>query len=907
MSWSEIEAKWQKAWKEAHIYEPTVDESKPKFYLTVPYPYVNAPMHIGHGRTFLIGDIIARYKRLRGYNVLWPLAFHLSGTPVLAVADKISSGDKKTIELYKDYVSLYIDDQNEVERIVSTFTSPENIAKFFAKYVAADFESVGFGMDLRRQFTTIDPEYNRFVEWQYHKLKEKGLLVKGAHPVLYSPKDESAVGEDDIKDGDLDKVAVMEFTAIKYRFEDGYLVAATLRPETIFGVTNLWINPNATYVKARVGEEIWYISKEAAEKLKYQKESVDVLSELSGSYFIDKTAEIIGITVPILPANFVDPDNATGVVYSVPAHAPYDYIALYDLQKEGKYTDIKPVTIIDIPGYSVPAKEICERMGIENQNDPKLEDATKEIYKLEFYKGILNERCQQFAGMKINQIKDEVKVWMRGNNLADVFYETSRKAVTRSGNKVIVAVLRDQWFIDYSKPEWKAKAHEWVDKMFIYPEKYRRMFHDTIDWLHERPCARKRGLGTKLPFDKEWVIESLSDSTIYMALYTIIHKIKELGIEPTQEFFDYVFLGKGDPKEGWDEAKKEFDYWYPNDLRHTAPAHISNHLTFFIMHHIAIFDENDWPRGISLNEMLIREGAKMSKSKGNVLPLVDISKQYTADLFRLYLSSAADLDSTLDWKENEVLSVKKKLEEFRSIVEESIDTEPNTDNWLYKMFNYRLSKATEHYDSMKFRDAVIELFFNMLNDIKRYRKHSNYKNAVSGILDKWLIALSPIIPHTSEEYWHRKYGDSKGSVVEQEWPSTTEISDEFLAEIRYVDSVIADIKKILGVSKEQHEKVYIYTAEDWTYDVVKKLASGKKLPEILNDYEDKGKVAGFVKRAMKEGIVKSYADINEVQILKDNLDMISAEVGLDVEINSDYDPANKKQRAIPMRPAIYLE
>jgi leucyl-tRNA synthetase len=334
---------------------------------------------------------------------------------------------------------------------------------------------------------------------------------------------------------------------------------------------------------------------------------------------------------------------------------------------------------------------------------------------------------------------------------------------------------------------------------------------------------------------------------------------------------------------------------------------LSNHLTFFIMHHIAIFNEKDWPRGISLNEMLIREGAKMSKSKGNVLPLVDISGKYTADLFRLYLTSAADLESTLDWKENEVLSVKKKLEDFRSIVEESLNAEPDTNNWLYNMFNYMLSRAEKFYESMKFRDAVIELFFNVMNDIKRYKKHSDYKSAVAGILDDWLIALSPVIPHTAEEYWHRRHGNERGFVVNQKWPEAKEIDESFLSEMKLVDSAISDIKKILSVSKENYNKAYIYTAEDWMYDVVSKLASGAKMPEILKDYEDKGKVAAFVKRAMKEGIAKEFVGLNEAEILEKNKNVISAEVGLEVEINSEYDPANKKSRAIPLRPAIYLE
>ncbi len=903
VNWADVEKKWQDNWESDRIFEPKIDESKPKFYLTVPYPYVNAPLHIGHGRTYAIGDVIARYKRLKGYNVLWPMAFHLTGTPVLAVADRITAGDEKKIKQYIDYAALYVP-KEEAEKVVKKFKDPKEIAEFFSSHIIQDFKSLGFSIDWRRKFNTGERVYQKFVEWQYHKLKEKGLLVKGEHPVLYSPADESAVGEDDIKDGDLNKVSVMEFTAIKFKFEDGYLVASTLRPETIFGITNLWINPDATYVKAKVGNEIWYISKEAAEKLMYQRDNVEVVDEVPGSYFIDKYIEILDFKVPILPANFVDPDNATGVVYSVPAHAPYDYIALYDLWKEGKYKEVQPITIIDIPGHSIPAKEVCEEMGIKDQTDERLEEATKTIYKEEFYKGVLNERCRQFAGMKINQIKDEVKVWMKENNLADVFYETSRKAVTRSGNKVIVAVLRDQWFIDYSSEEWKKKAHEWVDKMFIYPAKYRRMFHDTIDWLHQRPCARRRGLGTPLPFDKDWIIESLSDSTIYMAFYTIANKIREKDLEPSIEMLDYVFLGKGKPKPEWEELRKEFLYWYPNDLRHTAPAHISNHLTFFIMHHIAIFPEEAWPRGISLNEMLIMEGAKMSKSKGNVIPLAEISNRYTADLFRLYILSAADLDSVLDWREKDVSTVKKKLDEFREIIDSSIDVNPDTNNWLYHMFHSRLERADKLYNDLKFRDVIIELFFNVLNDIRKFKGIGDYKPAVKGIMRDWLIALSPIIPHTCEEYWN-KIGS--GYVSLQPWPTGAKVDETVVAKADYVERLISDVKNILKVSKENYSKLYVYTAPEWMYEVIEKLNAGQKLSDFIKSYDDKKAVAAFVKKAMKERLTNSFVKIDEVQALTEMKDHIEKDTGLELHINDSYDPMNKRRFAIPGKPGVYLE
>ncbi len=814
-----IEKKWQEEWKKNHVFEPKVDPSKPKFFLTVPYPYTSGALHIGHGRTNVIGDIIARYKRLSKYNVLWPMAFHVTGTPILAVSDAIRRGDKKVMDMYRDYIKIFEKDEEKVEEILKSFVEPKNVAEYFASKISQDFDRLGLSIDWRRKFYTMEKFYNKFVEWQYYKLNELGLLTQGKHPVLYSPVDDSAVGEDDIKGGDTDKVEISEFTILKFKFEDGYVCASTLRPETIFGVTNLWVNPDAKYVKIKVGNEYWFVSKEAYEKLKYQKKGIVFIGEYDGNYFVDKEVQILDKKVPILKASFVDPDNATGFVYSVPAHAPYDYVGLLESGR-----NIKPIKIIDIEGFSdLPAKQIVEEMGIKSSNDPKLEIATKKLYKEEYYHGVLNENCGKFAGMKIRDIKDEVKNWLKEKGIADVFYETSRKAVTRAGNPVIVAVLEDQWFIDYSKKWWKEKSKKAVDNLVVIPKKYKKVLYDTIDWLHERPCARKRGLGTKFPFDKRWVIESLSDSTIYMAFYTIAHLLRKY--DPKKlipELFDYIFLSKGNldevsektgiDKEEIEEMKREFEYWYPNDERHTAPMHLTNHLTFFIMHHAAIFPERYWPKMISLNEVIIMRGAKMSKSRGNVIPLAKVTETYGADLYRLYISSAAGIDSVLDWREEDILSVKKKFERFIKIVEEALNSKEveldEYDRWLVDSFYKVAHEVRPLMDSLRIKEVIQKLFFEMLNKIKVHEKingKERNRTAIKKFLFDWLITLSPFIPHVCEEFWHRKY-DSFVSL--QEWPDkVVEPNKKIGLLIEEVKNTMDDIRNVIKIVGKRPKEI----------------------------------------------------------------------------------------------------
>jgi len=174
-----IEKKWQLKWAEKDIFKGVIDKSKKKYFLTIPYPYSSGALHVGHARTYTLGDLFCRYNRQIGYNVLWPMAFHITGTPVLSVSAKIKKGDKSTIDMYSEYVGIYENDKTEINKIVKSFTEPMNVAMYFAGKMINDFNAMGYSIDTHRQFTTGDPEYNKFIEWQYKHLIEKNLIVKG--------------------------------------------------------------------------------------------------------------------------------------------------------------------------------------------------------------------------------------------------------------------------------------------------------------------------------------------------------------------------------------------------------------------------------------------------------------------------------------------------------------------------------------------------------------------------------------------------------------------------------------------------------------------------------------------------------------------------------------------------------
>ncbi|MFW9847010.1 MAG: leucine--tRNA ligase, partial [Candidatus Thorarchaeota archaeon] len=806
---------------------------------------------------------------------------------------------------------------------------------------------------------------NHFIAWQYQKFMDLGYIKKGAHPLLYCPNCGNPVGEDDILVGNTAKVK--EFTTIKYPFEDGFLIAATLRPETTFGITNMWINPMAKYVRADVNGEIWIVSSAAAEKLKLQAKEVKVLDTFSGSKIIGKSFKTVHDSreVPILPADFVDVDNATGVVYSVPGHAPYDYIALRDLKQDPtelkKYgipaddvRDIETVMMIEISGGSnFLTKDVVEKLGVQSQKDTeKLEEATQEVYKAEFYEGLMMDNCGQFSGRKVSGVKDDVVAWLKSENRGDVFYEPDeRPVVCKCGTDVQIAVLAGQWFLDYESPGWKDKAWDALNTMQIIPENFRIMFESTFNWLAQRPCARRRGIGTPLPFDPEWIIEALSDSTIYMAFYTIAHKINQNKITPEQltlSFFDYVFLGKGKAEKVVEETevssdllnsmREEFLYWYPNDQRHTAPSHISNHLSFAIFHHAAIFPKKHWIKCISLNEHMNMEGGKMSKSKGNTIPLGEIPRKYGADVFRTYVLSAAEPGSLMDWRERDVPTVRNRIRQFSEIMKKysrktprvytKKDKPTETTRWILSRVNTIVQECTDYLENFKIRDYAITVMSEMIRTVNYYLKRKVPKEeretTMAYVCDIWVRSIAPMTPHVSEEFWSKM--SRNGYVSLAQWPKAQGKLIDTSVEMaqRVVEATIKDIREIAKLLKDKKASaVHIYVAPEWMFKAMHSIRTeeislivGDIMKHLMSNpaYQKHGKqVRNIVDRIAKENGLWDHSKSakDEIDVLKDATDYISSEIGLEVTVHDamkpEYDPQNKARFALPGRVSLYLE
>src|SRR5712692_5462996 len=486
--WHAIEKKWQKRWEWAKVHEADPIPRKPKYFVTAAYPYPNSPQHIGHGRSYTLADVNARYHRMKGFNTLFPMGFHYTGTPIFAMAKRLGEKDP---EIVRTFTKLYGVPESQLGRLVE----PVDMARYFHQEIKRGMVEIGFSIDWRREFTTVDPIYSRFIEWHFGKLKAKGLITTGTHPVGWCPNDNQPVGMHDTK-GDVEPEIGEQFL-VKFEKDGVYYPTATLRPETAFGVTNLWVNPQPNYVQARVDGERWVVTTEAVEKLRHQNhkiESVEVL-DAKGLLWKQVVNPVTKARVPILPAGFVEPGNGTGLVMSVPGHAPYDYQALVDLKiRHGsteshvaeKMVGLEPILIIRSEGISgIPAASMVEKFKVNDQNDPKLEDATKELYSLEFHRGVMRENTGPFAGMPVAKARGAIVQDYKSRGIGTVYEIVNRPVFCRCGFECVVHIFENQWFINYGEPRWKKLAHESMDRMLLLPEEARNEFNYTIDWLKE--------------------------------------------------------------------------------------------------------------------------------------------------------------------------------------------------------------------------------------------------------------------------------------------------------------------------------------------------------------------------------------------------------------------------------------
>ncbi|KAK1754414.1 leucine--tRNA ligase, cytoplasmic [Echria macrotheca] len=717
---------------------------------------------------------------------------------------------------------------------IHLFADAQYWLEFFPPECKKDLTNFGARIDWRRQFVTTDanPYYDAFVRWQMNRLKELNKIKFGKRYTIYSIKDGQPCMDHDRSEGE--GVLPQEYTALKLKVlewapkaaevikgkvpEDAsvFLVPATLRPETMYGQVCCFVGPTLAYGVFKASEKEYYvITERAAKNMAYQgifeKEGViEKVADFQGSDLIGTEVHAplsFHPKVRVLPMESVLATKGTGVVTSVPSDSPDDFAMVTDLAKKADFYGIKKewaeleiIPIIQTPTSDLLAPYLVKKLKISSPKDAKqLLEAKELAYKEGFYAGVM--KVGDFKGEKVEIAKPKVREQLIKAGEAFAYSEPENKVVSRSGDECTVALM-DQWYLDYGEDSWRAIAYDYVANkdgsgLNTWSPDTQHAFKGVIDWLRQWACARTYGLGSKLPWDPHFLVESLSDSTIYMAYYTIAHWLhtdlfgREKGranITPEQmidEVWDYVFCRtqltddivkkSGIPKETLEGMRREFEYFYPLDLRVSGKDLIPNHLTFFLYNHIALFPREYWPRSVRANGHLQLNGEKMSKSTGNFMTLDEVVKKYGADAARVALADAGDgisdsnfvedvADNTIlrfynnkEWIEEVIKDEQLRTGELNAFQDALFDNEMNAlvneAKKQYEETSYKLALKAAHYDFMNARDS--------------YREACNaagiplHKDLVWKYIRLQALILTPIAPHWADYIWQEVLGEPR--------------------------------------------------------------------------------------------------------------------------------------------------
>ncbi|GJM92243.1 hypothetical protein PR202_ga08688 [Eleusine coracana subsp. coracana] len=371
-----------------------------------------------------------------------------------------------------------------------------------------------------------------------------------------------------------------------------------------------------------------------------------------------------------------------------------------------------------------------------------------------------------------------------------------------------VLLLSDQWYITYGEAEWKQQASRCLDGMNTFSAETRNGFEHTLGWLNQWACSRSFGLGTRIPWDEQFLVESLSDSTLYMAYYTIAHLLqkddmygKEMSTiraeEMTDEVWDFVFCGGPAPKSDIPPAllnhmKQEFQFWYPFDIRVSGKDLIQNHLTFCLYNHTALLPERHWPRGFRCNGHLMLNSEKMSKSTGNFLTLQEAITEYSSDATRFALADAGD----------DVIHDESSLR----------DGPGNTyaDHVFANEINIAIKETEKSYNAFMFRDALKSGFY----DLQLARDEYRFSCGAAGMnrdllwrfMDIQTRLITPICPHYAEHVW-QKILKKEGFAIKAGWPTADTPDSTLRMANKYLQDSIVLMRKLLQKQESGSKKL----------------------------------------------------------------------------------------------------
>lgn len=787
---NKVEAKWQKIWNDNNQYKTDINSDKPKYYTLEMFPYPSGKIHMGHVRNYSIGDVVARFKKMEGYNVLHPMGWDSFGLPAENAAIK--------------------------HGIHPHGWTMENIED-----MKGQLKLLGLSYDWDREIATSTKEYYKFTQEIFLKFLESGLAYKKKSFVNWCPSCQTVLANEQVVNGQCDrcdtevikkdleqwylkitdyaekllqdidkldgwpeKVKTMQknwigkSTGAEIEFKidglDKNITVYTTRPDTVYGVSYMVLAPEHDLVKELVkGTEYEtsvneFINK-TSKMTEIERNSTETEKEgmFIGHYVINP---LTNKKVPLWIANYVLVDYGTGAVMAVPAHddRDKDFATKYDLEF---------IEVIDEDGNMINSEE--------------------------------------FNGISSNEAFNKIVEKIEKENI---------------GRKTVNYRLRD-WLISRQRYWGCPIPVVYCDCCGIVP----------VD---------KKDLPVLLPTDVEFTGKGESPLTTSKEFTTTTcpkcGKEAKREVDTMDTFMDssWYFLRYIDPKNTEKPFDKELvDKWMSVDQYIGGVEHAILHLLYARFFTKAFKDMGmlsfDEPfKNLLTQGMVLKDGTKMSKSKGNVVSPIDIINEYGADTARLFVLFAAPPERDLDWSEQGVEGCFRFLNRVYRLVEElsSIAKEDQELNELSKedkamrfTIHSTLKKVTEDLSEKFGFNTAISALMELINEMYKYKELENKNNYVikEGI-ETIITILSPFAPHIGEELWQMI--GKEGSIFDISWPKYDEtalVKDEIEVVVQINGKVRGKLSISSNVSKEEMEKI---ATED---EKIKSLIEGKEIVKIV--------------------------------------------------------------------------
>ncbi|MBP3480893.1 MAG: leucine--tRNA ligase [Clostridia bacterium] len=783
----QVESKWQKYWDEHESFRADTDRSKPKFYALVEFPYPSGQgLHVGHPRSYTALDIVARAKRMQGYNVLYPMGWDAFGLPTENFAIK--------------------------NKIHPKIVTENNIKRF-----KSQLKALGLSFDWSREINTTDPSYYKWTQWIFLQLFKHGLAYKKEMNVNWCTSCKVVLANEEVVNGtcerchsevihkvksqwmlkiteyagrlidDLDELDFIERVKLQQKNWIGRSQGAsvrfgttagcglevyTTRPDTLFGATYMVISPEHPMIDKYAGkiqniDEVLEYRKTAAAKSDFER--TELAKEKTGVRLsgIDGINPVNDRQIPIFISDYVLMSYGTGAIMAVPAHDTRDW----------EFAKV----------FGLPIIEVVAGGDVQNAAFTDVETGTM------VNSGFLN-----------------------GLSVADA-------------KKKIVEFLREK---GCGEPKTNYKLRDWVFSR-------QRYWGEPIPIVHCDKCGYVPVPESELPLmlpDVESYEPTDNGESPLAAMDSFVNTTcpkcgapakRETDTMPQWAGSSWYFLRYTDPHNDKELASREaLEYWCPVDWYNGGMEHTTLHLLYSRFWHKFLYDigvvptKEPYAKRTSHGMILGENGEKMSKSRGNVVNPDDIIEQYGADTMRLYEMFIGDFEKSAPWNTSSIKGCKRFLERVMSLADILCDGQGYSKE-LERIFHVTVKKVTEDIDALKFNTALASLM-TLLNEI--YDKNSINKTEFK----TFITLLCPFAPHICEELW--QLAGFEGDMTYAPWPRYDEDKTR-LSEVEIAVQIMGKVRGRLVIPADADEAFVVDAAKK--DERIGELLSGKQILKVI--------------------------------------------------------------------------